>query len=1052
MNKQPEIPNPNSEIIRVLLIEDNPGDVHLIKDALDNVNAVTFNLECFNRLSTGLERLAGGGIDVVLLDLLLPDSQGLDSFTKIYAQAPKVPIIVLTGNKDEALAINAMREGAQDYLVKGQMDDNLLGRTIRYAIERKRAEEALRESEERYRSFIDDVIDVSAVGVFILDKDFRVIWVNQALERFFGMQRDKVTGQDKRELIRERIKHRFEDPEAFAETVLATYNNNNYLENFECHVLPHGEREDRWLEHWSRPIRSGLYAGGRIEIYYDITERKRGEEALKESEDKFRNLAEQSPNMIFINKNGNVVYANEKCEEIMGYRRDEFYSPDFDYLSLVSPESIKLVKSKFANHMNNEEVEPYEYTLITKDGRRIEAIVNTTLINYEGERTILGTITDITERKRAEEALQREKHAVQRLAEEREAVAKIGRIIGSTLEIEKVYELFAEEVRKIIPFDRIGINIIYPERDIFTIAYIAGRDVEGHRPGDVSPMAGSLTEEVVRTRSSLLIQIDHRDEVEGRFPGLLPNFQAGFRSFMAVPLISKDQVIGVLHLQSVKPNAYITADVNLAESIGSQIAGAIANAQLYQELKRQWAFSATLIDTMSEGMGVLDEKGQLEFGNRRLFQMLGYSLEESVGMHWTSLVHPDDHGVMKAQGASGKNPRSSSYECRMLCKGGTSVPVLISWAPRFDDQGQQRGSVGIVTDLTERKRTERRLREYEARYSHLLDHMPDGVALSRRGRIIRVNPPMARMFGYPSPEKIEGLYTWDLAAPVSKEIMRQRSTLRALGQQGKNRFEFQALRRDGLSFPAEVTLTVDRSEPQPFVLIIIRDVTERKKHENQRKLLSDRIITAQEKERTLIARELHDELGQALTGIKMDMAWIKGHMKGQDDAVSQRFMALGELIDSSIESVRKMATSLRPSILDRLGLAAAIEWHANEFERRTGIECIIESLASDFNITSKTAINAYRIFQEALTNVARHAGASRVDVRMIEDRENLTICISDDGRGISSGKFSGPTSLGIAGMRERAELVNGRLDIKSQKGKGTRVTAYLPLSPNGSKP
>ena len=181
------------------------------------------------------------------------------------------------------------------------------------------------------------------------------------------------------------------------------------------------------------------------------------------------------------------------------------------------------------------------------------------------------------------------KHEISRrkqLAEEREVVAKIGKIISSTLEIDKVYELFAEEVRKVIPFDRIVITIIYPERDSYAPVYNAGMDVVDYSAGKITPLAGSFTEEAVRRRSSLFIQAEGRDELEGSFPQLLPGFEAGIRSFIAVPLISKDQVIGVLHLQSSKLKAYSEADVNLAESIVSQIAGAIANAQLYQETKR----------------------------------------------------------------------------------------------------------------------------------------------------------------------------------------------------------------------------------------------------------------------------------------------------------------------------------------------------------------------------------------------------------------------------------------------------------------------------------
>jgi len=184
------------------------------------------------------------------------------------------------------------------------------------------------------------------------------------------------------------------------------------------------------------------------------------------------------------------------------------------------------------------------------------------------------------------EGTKRTEEALRRLAEEREVVARVGRIISSTLEIDKVYELFAEEVKKVIPFDRIVINIIYPEKGTFSTAYVLGKDIEGRGTGDTIPLAGSLTEQVLRTRSSLLIQTKDIDEVVTRFPRLLPTIQAGFKSLMSIPLISKDQAIGVLHIRSVKPKAYTAADVQLGESIGSQIAGAIANAQLYAEQKR----------------------------------------------------------------------------------------------------------------------------------------------------------------------------------------------------------------------------------------------------------------------------------------------------------------------------------------------------------------------------------------------------------------------------------------------------------------------------------
>jgi len=153
------------------------------------------------------------------------------------------------------------------------------------AVLRQRIEEALRESEERHRSLVNDLLDSSTVGMFILDSNFKVIWMNRSLERYFGLRREEAIGKNKRQLIHERIKDIFEEPEDFAQKVLATYENNTYIESFEWHVLSDGEREERWLEHWSRPIQSGLYVGGRIEHYTDITNRKQAEERERQMQE-----------------------------------------------------------------------------------------------------------------------------------------------------------------------------------------------------------------------------------------------------------------------------------------------------------------------------------------------------------------------------------------------------------------------------------------------------------------------------------------------------------------------------------------------------------------------------------------------------------------------------------------------------------------------------------------------------------------------------------------------------------------------------------------------
>jgi PAS domain S-box-containing protein len=177
----------------------------------------------------------------------------------------------------------------------------------------------------------------------------------------------------------------------------------------------------KWFKYYLAPVKKSGKVMQVVIIAEDITERKKAEQALRESEEKFRSLAEQSPNMIFINKKGRVVYANKQCEEIMGYAREEFYAPDFGFLSLIAPESQALIRQNFTRHMEDEEISPYEYTLVTAQGKKIEAIITTKLLSFENDTAILGIVTDITERRKAEDALKKAHDTLDRRVKTRTA-------------------------------------------------------------------------------------------------------------------------------------------------------------------------------------------------------------------------------------------------------------------------------------------------------------------------------------------------------------------------------------------------------------------------------------------------------------------------------------------------------------------------------------------------------------------------------------------------------------------------------------------------------
>ena len=203
-------------------------------------------------------------------------------------------------------------------------------------------------------------------------------------------------------------------------------------------------------------------------------------------------------------------------------------------------------------------------------------------------------------------------------------------------------------------------------------------------------------------------------------------------------------------------------------------------------------------------------------------------------------------------------------------------------------------------------------------------------------------------------------------------------------------------------------------------------------------------MESQEKERYAIARELHDELGQVLTALRMDSVWMYERLKETDKKAAQRALSMCDLVDKNIQDVRNMAIRLRPGVLDDLGLVDALEWYTSDFERRTGITCIFEHYnVPAINETISTA--AYRIAQEALTNVARHSGANRADVVLRVDNGAMTLLVTDNGKGFSMPELAESEGLGVAGMRERAGLVGGVVEVQSVIQKGSRVSFKVPL-------
>ena len=320
------------------------------------------------------------------------------------------------------------------------------------------------------------------------------------------------------------------------------------------------------------------------QLLKEIFERGNAEESLRIERDKLEMVTGNiGAGLVMISKDFKTLWANDVLKKIFGSVEGKGCHSTCNQRGEICPEcGVREVFEKGIDKVVHEQVGT------DVEGNMIWSEITATPIRDKSGNIVaaLELVVPITERKRAEEAMRLSEEESRRLAQENVIMAEIGRIIGSTLEIEEVYERFSAEVSKLIPFDRIGISTIHPEEATATIAYNTGIQVAGRQIGDVFPLAGSGIEVVLEPQSGAILEAESREEMAERFPGLLTSFDAGFRSMMQVPLTSKREMIGVLAFRSVKPNAYTGEYLKLAEKVGQQIAGAIANAQLFSERKR----------------------------------------------------------------------------------------------------------------------------------------------------------------------------------------------------------------------------------------------------------------------------------------------------------------------------------------------------------------------------------------------------------------------------------------------------------------------------------
>lgn len=356
-------------------------------------------------------------------------------------------------------------------------------------------------------------------------------------------------------------------------------------------------------------------------------------------------------------------------------------------------------------------------------------------------------------------------------------------------------------------------------------------------------------------------------------------------------------------------------------------------------------------------------------------------------------------------------------------------------------------AASLESDIAERKKALETMDRLRMQNEQILNSAGEGIfGIDTSGNCTFVNPATAIMLGYTIEELVgkNGHNMFHHSRPDGSFYPEEECPIYAAYRDGLVYGEENEVywRKDGTNFPVRyISTPIIENGKIKGAVVSFRDITERKRAEEQLRNLYANLQSMREEERAAIAREIHDELGQILTAIKMDIAWMNKKYSDHE-GVSQKTAATLDLIDKTIKTVKKICTELRPEILDHLGLGAAIQWQAAEFQGRTGIQCEV-SLDEDIEMEMNRTTALFRIFQEALTNIMRHANATKVTIDLSEKDGNVILEVTDNGKGISEEEMSKPSSFGLLGMRERVYPWKGSVNITGSPGKGTTVRVSI---------
>ncbi|HEV7746629.1 MAG TPA: PAS domain S-box protein [Pyrinomonadaceae bacterium] len=890
--------------------------------------------------------------------------------------------------------------------------------------EQKRAQESLMQSESQ----LAEAQRLASVGSWNWDLRTRVVTWSDELYRIFGIPPQEIQlGATAIEFIhphdRNLVTSTIED---------ALRTKEGYSFYYRIH-RPDGV--ERMLHSRGLVVCDDL--GEPIRLFgatQDVTEHRQAEEAQRQTEKKYREIFENAGEGIFQSTpDGRFIAANPALARICGFdcSRDLIHPrTDIAGDTYCEPE----LREEFKRRLEAwGVVREFEHQMLRKDGSRIWIMVNARVVRDEqGEVSYYeGTVQDINERK---------------LAEARSAAfATLARRLSGAMTQLDAAKIIAETADKLFGWDSCNLDLYDEKSDLvqplLNMDTIAGRRV--NVSAAISARAPSpRTRQIINHGPELNLRKEPIEFDEDSIP--FGDKSRPSASLMGVAICHAKTVIGLLSIQSYAQGAYDGSDLRDLQALATYCGEALNRVRIEESLRESEERYRELFENAKDAYYVHDLHGRYISVNRAAENLAGRKREEIIGQRFGDFIAPEQlPAVSEKLCRKLIEEGETNYETEVVASDGRRVPVEVT-SHLIYENGVAVRVQGTARNITERKRAEAALRQSEREYRGLFENARDAILIidPEQEIVLAVNQRACEVYGISRSEFVGiSLQT------ISNNVERGRLVIKETLEQGMaHDFETIQRRGDGTEMFLHINASVVEYKGRIAIQSINRDITEQKRAEEALQRYPRQLIEAQEAERQSVARELHDQIGQVLTAIHLNLQAVRKTCE-----TSEASVLIDEgvaIVDEALGQVRNLSFELRPSLLDDLGLAAALRWYTDRFTQRTGIQATTMISLPDppARLTKELETACFRIAQEALTNVVRHAQARNVVVRLQKLNGQIRLAVKDDGVGFdahSQNRAPFTTHLGLRGMRERALALSGRLDVKSSP-RGTRISASFP--------